>query len=278
MELEEPSERAFWCSTKANALQICMQAVQVCVGVTILLFGLAVGGVGLWAMLTQKDLIIISDGDPQLSRLPLSMIVAGIIVALLGLIGVVGGLFVRTVSGRILIGVYAFVLVLLIINEIGAGVSAVVFKDNLRDIFVESAERSLMNYGRVNYTSVINQWNDFQKQHFCCGADNFTSYRNVFDNYTVPASCCHGNLDEADCNNARMNATWGASNKLYLSGCPDSVIGTLKEHDLIVAIVVIVFAAAQFMGVLLACSMVYAGSRAEKKKKYIYKRLLQEQT
>ncbi len=278
MELEEPSKRSFWSSMKANAFQICMQAVQVCVGVTIILFGLAVGGVGLWAMLSQKDLIVISDGDSQLSRLPLSMIVAGVIVALLGLIGVVGGLFVRTITGRILIGVYAFVLVLLIINEIGAGVSAVVFRDQLRNVFVKSAERSLMNYGRPNYTSVTHEWDTFQNHHKCCGADNFTSYRNVFNNHTVPATCCHANLDEADCTMARMNATSGASNKLYLSGCPDSVIGTLKEHDLIVAIVVIVFAAAQFTGVLLACSMVYASSRAEKKSKYNYKRLLQEQT
>ncbi len=271
-ELEqETTRRSFLSSIKANGVQLCMQTVQVCIGVVILTLGLLVGGAGLWALLSQKDLIVISDGDPQLTKLPLSMIVAGIIVALLGLVGVIGGLFVHTVSGRILIGVYGFVLVLLIINEIGIGASAVVFQEDLRTVFIESAERSLMHYGNPNYTSVTKHWDLFQRKYFCCGAVNFTSYQSVFMNNTVPASCCQSYLDEADCRSARLNATRGSSNKLYLKGCPGVVMNTLKQHDLDFAVVVIVFAAVQLMGVVLAGFLAYASSKAKKKTAYSYK-------
>lgn len=277
IDIQETPRQSLWSSMKANAFQLCMQAVQVCVGVTILLFGLVVGGVGLWAMLGQQELITISNGDPRLTKLPLSLIVVGIIVALLGLVGVIGGLFVRTMTGRILIGVYAFVLVLLIINEIGAGVSAVMFRENLRQVFINSSLQSLMRYGHPNFTTVTDDWDKFQNTHKCCGAVNFTSYRKVFNNHTVPASCCHPGLDEMDCTQARLNATAAETNKLYIGGCPDTVIGELENNDLNVAIIVIVFAAAQFTGVLLACSMIYAGSKVERKTSIKYK-LVHEQT
>lgn len=275
--MEESSKRSFLSSAKANGLQLCIQAVQACVGLVILVLGLLVGGAGLWAFLNQGNLLVISDGDPQLSKLPLSMMVAGVIVSLLGLVGVVGGVFARTVSGRILIGVYAFVLVLLIINEIGAGVSAIVFRDELRMIFVNSSQRSLSNYGNPNHTRVTLQWDKFQTDHYCCGAANFTSYRAVFNNNTVPASCCQSYLKEADCTSARLNVTMDASHKLHLKGCPDSVIDTLDKYHQDVAIVVIVFGAAQLAGVLLACFLVYASSRADKKTTYSYK-LIQVET
>ena len=170
-------------------------------------------------MLSQQQVIIISDGDPELTKLPISLIVVGIIVALLGAIGVIGGLFMRSIAGRILIGVYAFVLVLLIINEIGAGVSAVVFQDQIRDVFVKSAQRSLMKYGGPNSTQVTAQWDDFQKKYKCCGADSYTSYRQVFNNETVPASCCRPHLDSEDCDHARMNATAGETH-LFTTAVP----------------------------------------------------------
>ncbi len=276
MELEKSSRRSFTSSTKANGVQLCMQMIQVIIGVVILILGLLVAGLGLWALLIQENLIVISDGDPQLTKVPLSMIVAGIIVALLGLVGVVGGLFARTVSGRILIGVYAFVLVLLIINEIGVGVSAVVFRDELRMVFINSAERSLTHYGNPNYTSVTEHWDNFQHNHNCCGAINFTSYRSVFMNNTVPKSCCQQYLNKLDCDAARLNATAAAFHTLNLKGCPDTVINTLKNYDTDIAIAVIVFAAVQLAGVLLACFLAYASSRVENKATYSYK-LIQAQ-
>ena len=243
-----------------------------------MLIGLAVGGVGLWGMLSQQQVIIISDGDPELTKLPLSLIVAGSIVALLGTIGVIGGLFMRSITGRILIGVYAFVLVLLIINEIGAGVSAVVFQDQIRKVFVGSAQRSLMRYGNPNSTQLTDQWDRFQRQYHCCGADDYTSYRRVFGNNTVPASCCQEDVTEDDCDRDRMNVTVGEPRGIYVKGCPDAVLGELKEYDLTAAILAIVFAAVQFTGVVLACAMAYMSSRTEGKEKYSYNRLIQEQT
>ena len=277
-ETEELPAKSVSTSRLASA-QLCIQVIQVCASLIVMICGLAVGGVGLWALESQKEYIIISDGEPQLNKLPLSMIVAGLFIAMLGLIGIVGGLFTRTITGRILLGVYAFVLALLIINEIGAGVSAIYFQDDIRNVFVQSAERSLMKYGTSsNTTSTTEQWDNFQKKFKCCGANNFTSYRRVFGNHTVPASCCRLDLIPSDCDDARRNATADETNKLYLKGCPDAVVDILEYYDVTVAIVVLVIGIAQLSAVIWACIMAYVSSKAEEKTSYSYNRLIQEQT
>lgn len=277
-ETEEFPAKSVSISKLASA-QLCIQVIQVCVSLIVMICGLAVGGVGLWALESQKEYIIISADDAQLNRLPLSMIVAGIFIALLGVIGIVGGLFTRTITGRILLGVYAFVLALLIINEIGAGVSAIYFQDEILKVFVQTAEHSLMNYGTPsNTTSTTEQWDSFQKRFKCCGASNFTSYRKVFGNDTVPASCCLPDLLPSDCDDARRNATAEETNKLFLRGCPDAVVDILKGYDKTVAVIVLVIGIAQLSGVIWACIMAYVSSKAEEKTSYSYNRLIQEQT
>lgn len=263
-----------------SSLLLCMQVALVFVSILVLLFGLAVSAVGLWALQSQKSYFAITDGDTDLTRLPFSMIVAGIFVSLLAVLGLLGGIFTKTMSGGILLAVFSFVLVLLIISEIGAGAAAIQFREEIKETYIESALRSLMFYEDLhNSTNTAEEWNKFQTIHCCCGARNFTSYREVFDNNTVPRSCCINSTDIVQCDDVRMNVTaQTAKGFIHMLGCPETVVEELRKNLISLAVVAIVIGSAQFIGVAMACCVAYVSSKVEERKSYTYNRLIQETT
>lgn len=263
-----------------SSLLLCMQVSYICVSIVVLLFGLAVSAVGVWALLSERSYFGITEGDTDLTRLPVSMIVAGGFVALLAVLGILGGIFTKHMSGSILLAVFAFVLVLLIVSEIGAGAAAIQFRQDIKDIYVESAFRSLMKYtDSSNATNTAKLWDEFQEKHSCCGAANFTSYREVFDNNTVPRSCCVNATNLELCDEVRMNVTeQTASGVIFTMGCPEAVVEELKNRLIALAVVAIVVGSSQFVGVLMACCLAYVSSKVEENKSYTYNRLIQETT
>ena len=264
-----------------SSILFCMQLGLVCVSVVVLLFGLAVSAVGVWALQSQKSYFVITDGNTELTRLPVSMIVAGIFVSLLAVLGVLGGIFTKTMSGSILLAVFSFVLVLLIVSEIGAGAAAIQFREEIEERYIESALLSLMYYegSRNDSSNTAEEWDNFQEKHSCCGARNFTSYREVFYNNTVPRSCCINTTDLPKCDEARRNVTAEtASGSIFTLGCPEAVVKQLKDNLISLAVVAIVIGSAQFIGVAMACCVAYVSSKVDENKSYTYNRLVQETT
>ena len=264
-----------------SSILFCMQLGLVCVSVVVLLFGLAVSAVGVWALQSQKSYFVITDGNTELTRLPVSMIVAGIFVSLLAVLGVLGGIFTKTMSGSILLAVFSFVLVLLIVSEIGAGAAAIQFREEIEERYIESALLSLMYYegSRNDSSNTAEEWDNFQEKHSCCGARNFTSYREVFYNNTVPRSCCINTTDLPKCDEARRNVTAEtAGGSIFTLGCPEAVVKQLKDNLISLAVVAIVIGSAQFIGVAMACCVAYVSSKVEENKSYTYNRLVQETT
>ena len=265
------SVKQFW--------KYCMQILLIAANFVVLLFGLSVLSVGLWVLLSEQQYYVITDGDPEFTRIPISLIAVGTFVSILALLGVVGGIFSENFCGRILLGMYAFVLALLIASELGAGIAAIKFQNELRDMFIKSAENSLMLYN-VNSTSNTSEiWDKFQQTWKCCGDENYTSYRHVFGNNTVPQSCCNlTNIETTTCLEDRLNVTDNANGVIYSTGCPDAVIGTLKYNCISIAVIVIVLSIAQVFGIIISVVVIYLNSRLNQSaKSYAYKSLRQSQ-
>ena len=77
------SVKQFW--------KYCMQILLIAANFVVLLFGLSVLCVGLWALLSEQHYYVITDGDPEFTRIPISLIIVGTFVSILALLGVVGG-------------------------------------------------------------------------------------------------------------------------------------------------------------------------------------------
>lgn len=261
---------------RPTSFQLCIQLALICACVVILFFGLAVTAMGLWGYRSQKDYFSITDSDPELTRLPFSMMVTGGFVAILGLVGVTGSIFSRTITGQTLLGVFSFVLVLVIISEVGAGAAAIKLRYNVEDVFVAAAKQSQLKYGKSE--TVTDSWDKFQRDHECCGAmgyeDNIPPYYRVFKNESVPMSCC---IKQENCEEYSSNATLYKQH-LFEKGCPSTVLGTLTKNLIVIAIITLVIGCTQLLAVLLAVVVAYMSSKLDREKvAYSYKKLLQQE-
>lgn len=237
----------------------------------VFLFGLTVVAVGLWAFLEERGYFSISDGDPELTRLPVSMILVGLFVCILSLLGMFGALLIRTIGGRIFIGTYAFVLALVIVSEVGNGVTAVRFKGRIENVFINSSDKYLKRYDED--PTAKERWNHFQTTHHCCGSSGYSSYLDVL-NQTVPASCCFEELSERDCDAARENVTaQNPSKGIYTRGCPEAVLGDLLQQLDALAAVSLVFGIAQSVAIVVAAVTLFLVTQEGKTSLHGYARL-----
>lgn len=269
-------------SKRPTSLQLCMQLALICACIVILFFGLAVTAIGLWGYHSQQQyLTITAEGaHTELTRLPFSMMVTGGFVALLGLVGVTGSIFSRTITGQTLLGVFSFVLVLIIISEVGAGAAAIRLEFRLEMVYTATAQKSLSQYPHNQL--VREKWDEFQEEHRCCGAvgyvNNTPPYFPVFDNVSVPESCCM-DKDDLECPTYALNATEYREN-LFNTGCPSAVVGALTNMVTVIAIVALVLGTTQLLAVFLAVVVGYMSSRLDKDKgggDYSYNKLLQQE-
>lgn len=282
-EGEDASGEGDGSEKKSSSFQLCAQFALICACTVILFFGLTVTAVGLWGYQTQKMYLTIVENNSELTRLPFSMMVTGVFVSVLGLIGLSGSIFSRTITGQTLLGVFSFVLVLVIISEVGAGAAAIKLKFDLRALFVRKAVESQLLYG--NDTTITKNWNEFQKRFGCCGADGFENgspYYRVFYNDSVPMSCCSckNNTNSGilcDCETYVKNATV-YEDQIYSEGCPAAVLGSITERVTVIAIIAIVIGTTQLLAVCLAILVAYMSSKLEQEKDtYSYNKLLQQE-
>ena len=246
-----------------------MQIILVLTNVLIILFGLTLVAVGVWSLINERTLFSITDNRTELYRLPYSLILVGICVFCMAVLGVIGAVTTRMIGGRILLGVYSFVLALVIFSEIATGGSALRARTTFEQTYVNSSIESLKKYANTS-----GDWNKFQRDYQCCGAENYTSY--IKYGYPVPESCCihPGSLE---CNVTRqtpVNNTLAQQN-LFSQGCPQAVLQSLRGDFIIIAVVVMVIGFAQYSGVVLACLVAFFSSKEENKQElpYSYNRL-----
>ena len=235
----------------------------------IVLFGIAVMSVGLWALISQRQYFTIVYTDTPFTRVPISMITVGVMVVLLALLGIIGGILSRRIFGQIVLGCYAFVLALIIISEVGTGAAAIKFRGNITQTLISKANESLKRYG-ANVSNTAAAWDHVQKSWECCGSVNYASYHIPFGpgNNTVPASCCNRTIASKECNYIRTNVTEADVNQhffIYSRGCPATVADTLRKNLFTMAVAVIVIGVAQVIGIVVACVVLYTNTREEKR-------------
>ena len=244
-----------------------LQVISVITNLFIALLGVAVVAVGASMLVKETEYFSITDNRTELYRLPYSLILVGICVVCMAVLGLVGAIATKTIGGRLLLGVYSFVLALLTFSELAAGGSALRARSSFLETYVDSSMESLKNY--VNNSD---QWDDFQTKYNCCGAVNYTSYGHL--GYTVPTSCCRSPQSH-ECENARHHPNDTLNSTLYLEGCPEAIFPKLESDFILIGVVMLVFGLTQYVGVLMGCLLASVSSREENRQvsPYSYNRL-----
>ena len=245
-----------------------LQVISVITNLFIALLGVAVVAVGTISLENEKKYFTITDNRTELYRIPYSLILVGICVVCMAVLGLVGTIATKTIGGRLLLGVYSFVLALLIFSELAAGGSALRARNEFLETYISSSLESLKNY--INKSD---EWDNFQRNYNCCGAVNYTSYGH-FD-YTVPPSCCRDPKSQ-ECEIARHNPNnITHTNILYLTGCPEAIFPKLESDFILIGVVMLVFGLVQYVGVVMGCLLAFVSSKEENRQvsPYSYNRL-----
>ena len=247
------------------------RVVLVAVNVIVLVLCLVVFVTGLWARLSEATLLDITE-YPALTRTSVSVALVGLCAVLLSIVGIAGALLLQSVIGRIVLTVYAFVLVFLITTEIAAGVAAIESrnrwtKHHIANSTVDSLYRHWSNH---SYSAV---WDSFQRYNKCCGAKSFEDYFDIFNDTEVPRSCCtSAAVKSGQCDEDFVSVSPNDTSKIYTHPCVDEVIDRLWYKMLILAVVTIVISVAQSTGTIASAIVIFLATRGGEKT-YSYRKL-----
>lgn len=182
--------------------------------------GIAVLGIGIWSRVDSKDWDSLLGDDNTVLNAANIMIAAGIFVMIIGFLGCCGAVK----ESKVLLILYAILLILIFIMEIAAGIYAYTKKDDVLKSFETSIDKAIStSYGEGSkadeaLTKAVD-W--FQKNVECCGAKGPDDWATSEWNKTktssnkVPDSCCKD--DKKPCTS-------------YSKGCVGASKDFVKDH------------------------------------------------
>lgn len=187
-------------------------------------------GVGIW-LLVSDDFTKYSDADDNLSFIYTG---AYILVAIGGLIMIIGflGCCGAIRESQCMLGCFFFLLFIIFAVLLGAGIWAVISKDEVRTIVRKVLNKQIQQAcdPKVPNSKSVNFLNHVQDQFQCCGVDGITDY-NDFTNCNVSKS--------EPCGAEEIN-----------NGCLDKASAWFEQNILIVAGVAIGIAVVLILGMI----------------------------
>merc|ERR550539_1811018 len=89
---------------------------------------------------------------------------------------------------------YGFLLFVILIAQIGAGIAAFLLKGDLNSAIESNMKEGMKNYGAAGHDGVEVTWDTVQKGFECCGVKTWEEWKNVstagLPRGQVPESCC----------------------------------------------------------------------------------------
>ena len=198
----------------------------------------------------------IADNSSAFLSVSILLIIIGVFVAIIGIVGTIGAILASTVFGRILLGLYAIVLGLLVVCEIAGGIAAAVRQNDLENFFRASANSTFQQYGGSD-RSINHTWDTFQQAFKCCGVESWTDYSPILGLGVVPASCCNTNTtySSTECEQDRRHVTTElvSQGRIFSEGCVEAVISDLRNNLGVITGGAIAIGVLQIFGIVLAC-------------------------
>merc|ERR1711892_601169 len=155
---------------------------------------------------------------------------------------------------------YAIFTLIILLAQFGAGITAFVMKDDLKDAIDNNMVNGMNNYGGDDYGGVTETWDFVQQELECCGVNNYTDWGRVqgWQQGVLPDSCCKVETDS--CGAVGFNIT-----SIFTEGCLLVTEEKFVDNAGFVAAAVIGLAMLELMGILLAR---YLGNRINRARQY----------
>jgi len=166
-----------------NCCESMVKYLMLLVNLVFALAGAFLIGVGAYIQIAAKDYLEFLSNNYL--NTPIFIIIVGVAIFVVAFFGCCGA----WQESSCMIYVYAVLISLLLICEIGAGIAAFVLKGDLKAVMEEKSKEGLQNYGNEGNEGVTKAWDSVQHELKCCGVTNSSDW--LASNYgKVPDSCC----------------------------------------------------------------------------------------
>lgn len=153
-------------------------------------------------------------------------------------------------------------LTVVFVLELSAGITGYILKNSTYSLITAALKPTMPQYINntriaigelrllilitVDYSIIAVGWDNIQETYRCCGLNSDEDWIAAVNG--TPLSCCdipHGHLDMFVCNSTQET--------LHQSGCVQAFGDFIKSHALSLALVGVILAAIQLIGLLFAC-------------------------
>ncbi|XP_073679347.1 CD63 antigen [Garra rufa] len=178
---------------------------------------------------------------------PLVLIIVGVVIFFIAFFGCCGA----WKENQCMVTMFAVLLSLIVITEIGAAIAGYVLRGNMTEMLNKGFDVMITRYNETENREAIDS---IQKQFKCCGgnsSEDWSKFRFTNPN-SVPDTCCK-NIT-TDCGKGAIKD----GNKIYTDGCLPILDKVLKENIMWIAVAALVIAFIQITGIVLSCILMRA--------------------
>jgi len=207
------------------------------------LAGAVLIGFGAYVQIGAKDYLNFL-GDNYVNT-PIFIIIVGGIIFGVSFFGCCGACLEK----KWLLYIYATLLVLIVIAQVGAGIAVFVVKGDVETVIEKNMEKGMNNYGTPSFEGVTTTWDIVQKGYKCCGVENSTDWvgKAGFVADQAPDSCCVGGQIQ--------NCGKDGSKTFFADGCFNKFKADFVDNLGIVGGAALGIAFAEVLVIALACCL-----------------------
>ncbi|XP_070537695.1 tetraspanin-7-like [Ptychodera flava] len=210
--------------------------------------GVAILSIGIWGRIGMDKYNELSTDD--YSNVPYILIGTGAFIIIVGLIGCCATF--KNISW--LLRLYGLLLFIVLIAELAAGISGLIYRHPLQEGFHKGLTSALHDYGKDGHKSDSDAVDELQESLECCGVEEPADWLNTTyftNNKQYPESCCsEGNKD--DC---VLDPNQGDDVTIFNKGCYKKVASFLDKNMVIIGACAMGVAFFQVFGIILACCL-----------------------
>ncbi|XP_071791289.1 CD63 antigen-like [Asterias amurensis] len=178
------------------------------------------------------------------NAIPIILIIIGVFILMTGFLGCCGAIK----ENYCMICTYAFIIVVILLLELGGGIAGYVLRDDIEDVVRKNMADLMPNYTSNNNTK--NVFDKMQEELKCCGTNNYTDWAGILPTGNVPDSCCK--KETAGC------GTSFKTDDINQEGCVDLLNKLLVDNIFLIAGIAVAVAVIQIFGVVCSCCLMKA--------------------
>lgn len=215
----------------------CVKYVLFLFNLIFFICGLALIIVGAVTLTQVNNYITFLGGSA--TGLAILVIVIGCIIFTIGFFGCCGAYK----ENYCMVMTFAFLLGIIFVLEIAAGIGAYVARDQVGDLITDEMEDSMSSYSTPGDETIRDAWDLVQHDLQCCGTNGSDSWTDR--GVAIPESCCK--TEQSGCTAVEAN--------MYPDGCLDKFIKWVVANIIIIGGVGIGLSFVQIVGIFLSCCL-----------------------